>query len=56
MLYFLKKNVEKVNHQVLSLIKLELTHWGRVTNICISELTIIGLNNGLLPGQHQAII
>ena len=33
-----------------------LTHWGRVTHICISELTIIGSDNGLLPGQCQAII
>ena len=33
-----------------------LTHWGRVTHICISKLTIIGWDNGLLPGRHQAII
>ena len=33
-----------------------LTHWGRVTHICISKLTIIGSDNGLLPGWHQAII
>ena len=32
------------------------THWGRVTHICVSELTIIGLDNGLSPGRHQAII
>ena len=32
------------------------THWGRVTNICISNLTIIGSDNGLAPGQCQAII
>ena len=32
------------------------THWGGVTHICISTLTIIGSENGLLPGQHQAII
>ena len=31
-----------------------LTHWGRVTHICISKLTIIGSNNGLLPGWCQA--
>ena len=34
----------------------ELTHWGWVTHICISELTIIGSDNGLLPGRRQAII
>ena len=33
-----------------------LTHWGRVTHICVSNLTIIGSNNGLLPGWRQAII
>ena len=32
------------------------THWGRVMHICISKLTIIGSDNGLLPGWHQAII
>ena len=31
-----------------------LTHWSWVT--CISIFTIIGSDNGLLPGQHQAII
>ena len=34
----------------------ELTYWGRVTHICINKLTIIGSDNGLLPGQRQAII
>ena len=33
-----------------------LTHWGRVTHICISKLTIIGSDNGLSPDWHQAII
>ena len=33
-----------------------LTHWGRVTHICVSNLTIIGSDNGLSPGRHQAII
>ena len=31
-------------------------HWGRVTHICVSKVTNIGSNNGLLPGRHQAII
>ena len=34
----------------------ELTHWGRVTHKGVSNLTIIGSDNGLLPGGHQAII
>ena len=33
-----------------------LTHWGRVTHICVSKLTTIGSNNGLSPGRCQAII
>ena len=33
-----------------------LTHWGRVTHICFSKLTIIGSDNGLSPGRRQAII
>ena len=33
-----------------------LTHWGRVTHICVSKLTIIGSANGLSPGRRQAII
>ena len=33
-----------------------LTHWGRVTHICVIKLTIIGSDNGLSPGQCQAII
>ena len=32
-----------------------LTHWGRGTPICIYKLTIIGSDNGLSPGEHQAI-
>ena len=33
-----------------------LTHWGRVTHICVSKLTIIGSDNGLPPDWRQAII
>ena len=33
-----------------------LTHWGRATHICVSNLTIIASDNGLSPGQRQAII
>ena len=35
---------------------LSLTHWGRMTHICGSKLTIIGSDNGLSPGRRQAII
>ena len=33
-----------------------LTHWGRVTHICVSKLTTIGSDNGLSPVRRQAII
>ena len=33
-----------------------LTHWGRVTHICIGKQTVIGSDNGLSPGRRQAII
>ena len=33
-----------------------LTHWGRVTHLCVSKLTSIGSDNGLWPGRRQAII
>ena len=31
--------------------RLPLTHWDRVTHICVSVLTIIGSDNGLSHGQ-----
>ena len=34
----------------------DLTHWGRVTHICVSKITIIGSDNGFSPGRCQAII
>ena len=34
----------------------ELTHWGRVTHICVIRLAIIGSDNGLSPDRRQAII
>ena len=33
-----------------------LTHWGRVSHICLGKLTIISSDNGLSPERHQAII
>ena len=33
-----------------------LTHWGRVTHICVGKSTIIGSDNGLSPDRRQAII
>ena len=33
-----------------------LTHWGRVTHICVGKLTIICSDNGLSPERRQVII
>ena len=33
-----------------------LTHWGRVTHICVGKQTSIGSNNGLAPDRRQATI
>ena len=34
----------------------KLFPWGRVMHICVSKLNIIGSDNGLSPGRHQAIM
>ena len=34
---------------------MQLTHWSRVTHICVGDLTIIGSDNGLSPARRQAI-
>ena len=33
-----------------------LTHWGRVTRMCVGKLAIVGSDNGLSSGWRQAII
>ena len=33
-----------------------LTHWGRVTHMCVSDLPDTGSDNGLSPSRRQAII
>ena len=54
---FISQNPTCQPHQVnMPLAKVTLTHWGRVTDIWVSKLTIIGSDNGLLPGRRQAII
>ena len=40
---------------IQSMVIFTLTHWGPVTHICVGNLTIIGSDNGLSPGQRQAI-
>ena len=41
---------------VFSVVLSTLIHWDRVAYIFVSELTIIGSDNGLSPGRRQAII
>ena len=48
----ISKTMEYISDHVAA----PLTHWGRVTHICVGKLTIIGSDNGLSPGRRQAII
>ena len=48
--------VESIWWSLYSLNRGWLTHWGRVTHICVGNPTIIGSDNGLSPDQRQAII
>ena len=36
--------------------QMSLFHWGRVTHICVSKLTINGSDNGFSPSRRPAII
>ena len=42
--------------QKVELVGLLLIHWGRVTNIRVGKLTILGSDNGLASGRRLAII
>ena len=44
-----------VTFQVREIFMGPLTHWGRVTHICVGKLISIGSDNGLSPGRRQAI-
>ena len=46
----------KALDKILPFLAIALTHWGPVTHIYVSNLTIIGSDNGLSPGRRQAII
>ena len=46
----------EILHILYKIDPLSLSHWGRVTHMCVSKLTIIGSDNGLSPGRRQAII
>ena len=45
-----------MNAMTPTLVILAVTHWGRVTHICVTKLNTIGSCNGLWPGRRQAII
>ena len=45
-----------LRHNMVTLHNDELIHWGRVTHICVSKLTIIGSYNGLSPDRRHAIM
>ena len=48
--------IETWNYNHISKGPISLTHWGRMTHICVGKLTIIESDNGLLPDRRQAII
>ena len=48
-----KNNTTQANNNTA---EKRLTHWGRVTHICVSNFATIGSDNGLSPGRRQAII
>ena len=52
------KNDMKYKHKLLENKSTcqELTHWGWVTHVCVSKLTIFGSDKGLLAGRRQAAI
>ena len=51
--FILQFNITNIGY---ALCRFNLTHWGRVTHICVSKLTIIGSDNGLSPKRRQANI
>ena len=55
-LYMVNNSANQFPNVCLFLPKLPLTHWGRVIQIWVSKLNIIGLDNGLSPGRCQDVI
>ena len=54
----LLSNIQYIHYQIFNTynIKAQWVNLGWVIHICISKITSIGSDNGLLPHQHQAII
>ena len=48
--------VQPVLNWIESIFSWVLTHWGRVTHICVDNLPITVSDNGLSPGRRQAIV
>ena len=44
------------SHTSIPYLAIILTHWGRVTQLCVHKLSIIGSDDGFLPDRRQAII
>ena len=53
-LFFLNRHRERRYGQTR--FRETLTHWGRMTHICVCKLTVIGSDTGLSPGRGQVII
>ena len=54
-LAFSRNRIKTQTHWIAYL-KIDLAHLGRVTVVCVAKLTIIGSDNGLSSGRHQAVI
>ena len=54
--YWPEYRYEKHKDHVFSYMDSSLTHWGRVTHMCVGKLTRIGSDNSLSPERRQAII
>ena len=55
-IHTMRFNVKMRGYQNILAMAAVLTHWSRVTHICVGKLTIIGSDNGLSPERRQAII
>ena len=56
MRYIFKTDLKQISKLYHSLAVRMLTHWGRVTHICVGKPAIIASDNGLSPDRCQAII
>ena len=54
--FYLRFFIWAHNPSFLINMHLAVSHWRRVTHICVSKITGIGLHNGLSPGRRQASI